>query len=417
MSVIAFIAESLILALFKESIKYDELVLILIFINSIVLLLLLGKSERLKGAKVPLISAYILRLIFLFLDIYGRDIYKLPMSGGDTESFFKAAVFFADGGHPVYGGAFPKIMGTFMKFCGHSRLWATYVLVMCSIAALVLFFMIMTDINVPLKKRSAIIMLIGILPNYAMMSSIFLRESVITLLLTVSLRFFVKWFLDDKKNMSFSLLLAIVFALLSSLFHGACGTIVLGYIIVVFLYNKQKKAFSITVQNSLLSFLLLFVFVFVFIRYGDALFTKLTRAESLSDIASGVGRGDSSYARYVGDSSTPLRMLIYTVPRIVYFMFSPFPWQWRGLSDIFAFIFSSLFYMIIVGRVFLFLKSKRPQNRVLLIALCLIAICIVFVFSWGLANTGTAIRHRDKFIFLFGLILSLTYAPSEDHYG
>ena len=82
--------------------------------------------------------------------------------------------------------------------------------------------------------------------------------------------------------------------------------------------------------------------------YADVLFEKFGRVDSIGDVANTLDYGGSSYAQYVGDSSSIQNMLIYTIPRIGYFLFSPFPWQWRGISDIIAFVFSSMFYMYAV---------------------------------------------------------------------
>lgn len=42
--------------------------------------------------------------------------------------------------------------------------------------------------------------------------------------------------------------------------------------------------------------------------------------------------------------------------------------------------------------------------------------CTVFVFAWGVSNTGTACRHRDKMTIIWGLILALTYSPTKYNY-
>ena len=135
----------------------------------------------------------------------------------------------------------------------------------------------------------------------------------------------------------------------------------------------------------------------------------MNNIDEISDIATGNGLGGSSYARYVGNSSNPLNMIIYTPLRIVFFLFSPFPWQWRGLSDIIAFVFSSLFFLYTAWCNIRFLRSGEKKNRTLVIALTIVAVCTAFVFAWGVSNTGTACRHRDKMAIIWGFVLALTY--------
>ena len=159
------------------------------------------------------------------------------------------------------------------------------------------------------------------------------------------------------------------------------------------------------------------MFVYLYTNHKDVLFAKMVKIETIDDIASGVVKGGSSYAAYVGNSSTPLNMLLYTLPRIVFFLFSPFPWHWRGLSDIIAFCFNSVFYMGAVYSAWKYLRSKERENRNLLIALLIVALVTVFVFAWGTSNTGTAVRHRDKMVILYGMIWALSGVGKRKTYA
>ena len=49
----------------------------------------------------------------------------------------------------------------------------------------------------------------------------------------------------------------------------------------------------------------------------------------------------------------------------------------------------------------------------MVIAFLIIALCTVFVFAWGVSNTGTAVRHRDKMVILYGVLLGLSWKPSK----
>ena len=132
--------------------------------------------------------------------------------------------------------------------------------------------------------------------------------------------------------------------------------------------------------------------------------------DSLDDIANTHDSGGSSYAAYVGNSSSPLSVLIYTIPRMVYFLFSPFPWQWRGLNDAITFFFSSMFYLSVSWRTVKALRSSDLEHKSVLIAMTIVALCAVFTFGWGVSNTGTAMRHREKLVSVFAMMLVLTQA-------
>ena len=186
----------------------------------------------------------------------------------------------------------------------------------------------------------------------------------------------------------------------------------LGLIIVRLLYDRKKNQIHLRFANIVLATALSIFITFIYLNYGEVLFTKMARVDSLSDIANTNEAGGSSYAAYVGNSDSISNMIIYTIPRIIYFLFSPFPWQWRGFSDIIAFFGSSLFYILSVYSAIRCIINRRSDNHVLAAVILLIAIGVVFVFAWGCANTGTAARHREKMVMIFALL----WAVSQDSF-
>ena len=72
-----------------------------------------------------------------------------------------------------------------------------------------------------------------------------------------------------------------------------------------------------------------------------------------------------------------------------------------------------MFYMYAVYAAIknMHIYSRGNHNQVL--AVLIIAFCIVFIFAWGVANTGTAARHRDKMVMIFGTLLTLSFNRGE----
>jgi hypothetical protein len=217
-----------------------------------------------------------------------------------------------------------------------------------------------------------------------------------------------------QRNTEWYFYIAIIFALTASAFHSGCAAMVIGYIVVRMLYNKETKNFSGSMRAILPTAFFALVCAFILLNYSDVFLSKMGNVDSLEDIANVNDKGGSSYARYVGNSSSIGNFVIYTLPRIIYFLFSPFPWQWRGLGDIIAFVFSSLFYFLTVRAAFRYLKQKKENNRSLVIGIMIVAFCIVFVFGWGCSNTGTAARHREKSIIVFAILYALTHENNND---
>ncbi|MCH5186974.1 MAG: hypothetical protein J1F63_01125 [Oscillospiraceae bacterium] len=407
-AVLTLISECLILAFFNTAgvnEVSDSFATVLIIVFSVAYLFELGKNERLKNISVPLFLGYLFRLFLLFFDLYGQNIYHLPNSGADSSMFYRTASELATIGKTNRNEEFTIFMSMVFKFIGTSRLFSQFLLMLCSVVAMHMAGMILDELIEDDIAKNKSMYILCLLPNFAILSSIFLRESIVTMFVSISLYCFVRWF-TQKNEMFFAA--AFIFVFLGAWFHSGVVGLAVGYIAVRLLYDSREEKLKISVKSILLAVVFLFVFIFLFNNYSDTLFGKMQGVESLGDVANTNDEGDSSYAAYVGNSNNPLNMVIFTIPRIVYFLFSPFPWQWRGLSDIIAFCFSSMFYLLAITSAIQYLKSGETTNKRITVVLLILAMCTVFVFAWGTSNTGTATRHRDKMVVLYLILYSVT---------
>lgn len=383
----------------------DSICIIMISVFSLVYILKISKSEKYAFYMRELVSGYLLRVFLLFFDIYGKNIYTLPNSGPDANSFFKSAQWYA--GFSTQGtdmGSYAYVMGSIFKFIGVNRLYGQFLMLLCSMVAIHLFLSILILLNIDYHIKKKVLLIVCLLPNFAILSVIFLREAVVTMFIAISLYFFLKWF--SGKTLFF-LLLSLLSCFSACYFHSGSAGLIVGYIIILFLYSSYKERFTLSVLNIIIASFLVVIMGYLFLNYSEILFSKMTSVDSISEIANTTEFGGSSYARYVGNSSSIRNMVIFTIPRIFYFLFSPFPWQWRGLSDIIAFCFSSMFYFVAARSAIGNLRFMSRKNKDKTIAIIIISISIVFVFAWGVSNTGTAARHRDKLVMLFATLYAL----------
>ena len=412
-SVITLAVELVIKAFLNEltlgSGKTEAIDIAFIGLFSLAFLYDLGHSKRLKSLSFPLYLGYIFRVALLFFDRYGQNIFRLPNSTSDTEMFYEQSKAYMKSGY-TNRGLFPKVMGAIFSYIGNSRLYGQFIIVLFSVVSLVLFALLLKKIDIPDKTRYYIYLIVVLLPNLAILSSIFLRESITAMFITISFYLFYKW-LNGENTMYFVLAFASAFC--ASAFHSGSAAVAVGYIAVVLLYDRYSKTFRFRGRNLIPAILLIAVVAFLYINYGGELFGKMQKVDTLEDVANTREAGGSTYAMYVGNSNNPFSMIIFTPLRIVFFLFSPFPWQWRGLSDIIAFVFSSLFYLYTSWCAIKYLRSDLKNNRTLVIALTIIVACTVFVFAWGVSNTGTACRHRDKLAIIWGVLLALVYKKDK----
>lgn len=367
--------------------------------------------KKLSYLRTPLRMAYYFRMFLLFFDLYGQWIMVLPNSGGDADVFYGwAENYMKEGGWTRT--VFPKVMGFIMRYVGQSRLYMQFLVMLCSIMSICAFAYIIYDLDIAYNVKYRAVAIVGILPNFAILSSIFLRESIVTMLLTLSITCFIIWF----KGYSFLwIFLAALFDFTAAIFHSGAAGLVLGYMVVLLLYDQKWKRYHINIINIIPIVIMGLVVTFLYLNYAETFFGKLLSIDTLSDVANTTNLGASSYLEYVGNSNSIGNMVLYTIPRIVYFLFSPFPWQWRGIRDIIAFVFSSIFYLWAVKDAIDCIRH-HGKHRNLVLALLIILFCVVFVFAWGVSNTGTATRHREKMVIIFGLLWALSHDGNRDRW-
>lgn len=384
---------------------------VMIFSFSFVYLICVHNDRTKENYSTPLILGYLLRLVILFFDILGNHIFVLPQSGSDSSMFYRASTEIVYYGKSNRSGFFITIMSSVFRIIGTNRLFGQFLLMLLSVLAIEIVLRTIDNLQIEEKDKRASAWIICLLPNFALLSSLFLRESIVTFLLTICVCAMVQW-MKHKGSMYF--LLSILFSIVACLFHSGCIGVTIGCIICLSIYDNRDQHIRISFWRLVLTIIIAFIASFVFLRYGDLLLGKyngkLDNIESLSNTSE---YGGSSYARFVGNSNNPFNMILYTIPRIVYFLFSPFPWQWRGIGDIIAFFFSGLFYLLTIRQSIRYLIKGYSKNRSAIICLLVIAFICTFIFSWGTSNTGTASRHRDKMVLLYGIIYSLSNIPRK----
>lgn len=413
LSILTFVTECFLSAIIKKAgidPVQNTVSLLFILVSSVAYIIDVKRSSVLRKYEFGLTLGYVLRVFFLLFDRYGQSIYRLPNSGVDTEWFYNMAAAQATGASSHRSGDFIGLFRMVFSFVGTNRLFGQFIVVLFSIAGLTAITFAIDKIRISVVSKVRAITLLCSLPNFAILSSVFLRESIVMMFVAVSFLFFFNYYLGG----SFVNLI-ICFASIASgmIFHAGVVGLMIGYLIVLFLHRKGTEVNSLSLQNTVLTGLFGFSMLVLYVRFRVVFFTKLLSIYDLSGIANTSTAGGSSYAAYVGNSNSIANIIIYTVPRCVYFLFSPFPWQFRGLPDIIAFCFSGLYYLYVIALSLKYIIHSANKNRVFVINLLIILFCAVFVFAWGVSSTGTAARHRDKLIPIFAVLHAFCSVPKK----
>ena len=104
--------------------------------------------------------------------------------------------------------------------------------------------------------------------------------------------------------------------------------------------------------------------------------------------------GDAAYPSWI-IADTPMQFLLLLVPKLFYFLFSPFPWDISKSSHILGFLDGVVFIMLFFS-ICSHLKYIRsnPQAFILLV----FVIFLSLIFSIAVGNFGTGLRHRSKML-------------------
>jgi hypothetical protein len=201
--------------------------------------------------------------------------------------------------------------------------------------------------------------------------------------------------------------------------HIGYFPIAAAYIIDIFLHEKVRS------RKDLLNRSIIIVAFLVFVLVASQLNSVgyLTKGNGVAGIINKIvgansdeimGAAGSRYLAALRITSIPT-FIFYSPIKWLFYMFSPLPTNWRGVSDIAAFLLDgcvhlACFWMSIKCISYLKMANNNGNLnmmiRIIRTGFWAVILC-GFVFGLGTSTAGTAIRHRSVMIgiesMLFGL--------------
>lgn len=358
--------------------------------------------------------AFIIRIILVYYDVNINEI-----DPGDCRDFRIAAENFFYTNQISFRGEFSGtilFMGIIYKIFGPQRIILQYCGILCFFGASSIVYSILKRYAV--SQKTCIVCMAWMLftPLNIINTSISNREAFIIFLVTCSLYCFILWIENKKKRYFFGMLLSTV---LGMILHSGIIGVFVGYVMWMAFYDKKRQKIHLRMRTIVI---LCFTGITIYYLYqslgGTWIFAKFGEMEDVLDITTKAAgyQGEEIGSTYVipgGNSTSILGMLLSTPLRAIYFVLSPMPWYWRGGMDFILFMFCSFPHIIMI---FLFCKNLfldikcghvKDDNFSLIIVLMVSCLAISIIFGWGVRNAGTAIRHRDKFISIYTVLLAL----------
>ena len=380
----------------------------ILFVTLVTLLI----TRRWPGVANILYVALAVRVIALLIGYY---IIPLPDSMGDASSFEGEAVhlFKTSNGffnllsqYPGAGSGFLTwIIALLYSFFGESKLMAQSLSLLFGMG-LVFFGWLLArkiwDNHTALKAGWAL----ALFPSLILYSCLTMREAYVSFFLALALYGVVNWTRVGSFN---SVVVAMIGFIGTMFFHGAMFMGAIVFFGIVGLRNFREMFKRPISSPHYLKTLMISLFLIIF--FGSYIlgkfevpklgtFKNIIKIERLLTQTKYSTRGDASYPEWL-IIDKPVQ-LIYKGPiRMVYFVFSPFPWNITKMSHLIG-MMDAFFYMYLVYLIFLNQKTIRLDNTLKIILIILLVYILLFGIAVG--NFGTGIRHRAKFVLIFILL-------------
>lgn len=395
---LVFLIESLFLSLLAINVENAEFAsLTVIIVNTLILTSYVAWDKTIKYKNFILIS-YILKLAILFISFY--DIFPIMFTGADSVRFDSQAFQIWQNPELLtthkYGTLYQPFLGNLYVFIGPQKMVAMFFNVVLSIFGLICIDRIVQKFEVEDKPAMAIMAVLSLSPVAIILSSVLMRDALVTNCFIFSIYFFLLYTQEKKPQ---NIVLSLIFLFMASALHSGVFVFVIGILFYVF---KERER-----SSALIKILCSVIILIGIYSFSDALFSKFSGLEkSESEIMEQLAdaRGGSAYLVGLQSNNIFVNLLFFPI-KAVYFLFSPMLWDIRQLGDIIMILLDSVLYYFMT---FSIIKVKACTDKRLRNAIAVGVIFVLFAFANGTHNSGTAARHRYKVLPAICMIYGLS---------
>tara|TARA_B110000908_G_scaffold81828_1_gene98034 strand:- start:1943 stop:3274 length:1332 start_codon:yes stop_codon:yes gene_type:complete len=415
---------SVLFSFFFKSFNQDAYLsnLLVLFNALLFVFLLIPVVVKNNNARLLIVVFLCLRIFLLYLDYYGKDIANVLHSGGDSERFHQFGLIISKNLNMMNEISYTKytdFLGILYWIIGDQRFFSQFLNVVIGMWSIFIFYKILDLFKLKDSKKLFFLALYGFYPQNIIFSSILLREALILFFFIYSMLFFIQWL---RSNSRIHIYKTIIFVLLSAVFHPGMllGLLVYGFMFLFldiknhrFRYSFKRKTLFILVVGLAISLILYNTSILT----GKFAFLLLEQNTSLIDAyqsGSAVEKGGATYlSNFQINSVTDLIFL--TPLRLIYFIFSPMPYDIRGFGDIAAIVLDSsffyfLFYSIVRKRRIINGSVFKIFPKIFIILFLIVALG----FAIGTENSGTAMRHRTKIFPILMIVVVFIESMNQD---
>ena len=369
-------------------------------------------SRYYKSLATILYVALSVRLVTIFL---GNFLLILPDSWGDATLYEIRAWEYSQGGFFAALSNFPSsssyyiswILAFFYSLTDRSVIMGQSLSLLFGMGSVLLGSHLAHKIWSE-KTSIKVGWILAFYPTLVLYSCLVLREAYVWFFLLIVLYGIVCW----SKDRGFKSLIIIFIGFSgATFFHGGMfiGGLIFLIIFVLFYFIEIIKSLNnLKISINSLVILSLSVISIIYLISITHSIPKLGSFELMFDVERLLGEIESRNINRAAfpEWTIPITAFeyIYKAPiRVIYFIFSPFPWDIKIFSHFFG-LFDGIFHMMLF---ILFIKNfKSIWSDQSLRIIFIILVSYFVVFGLGTGNFGTGIRHRTKFIIVSILMVA-----------
>ena len=379
-----------------------EIIFVLLLVGFIMWL-----TKKYKEIAWVIAIAFVLRISAALINLY---VVTLPDAGIDATGFenlawlwgkdglTEATSHFFEYGLPYF---YANLGSLVYAIVGRSPLILSSISVLAGVYCVVLVWKLSIEVWSAQRAAKKSAWLVAIYPILILYSSVTMREVFITLLFLYGMLNVVLWSKTRKIIHAFIALMAFSLQVLLHPGLAVAGVLFIG---LMLLYYNKRFFTSLIINSSInvhsflvmMFYLLLGLYISIYsASWVDAIgYRGWLSLDTLVERASIMYTGDAAYPSWL-IAETPMQFLLLLVPKLFYYLFSPFLWDISKFSHILGMLDGVVFIML-----FLSIYSHRkyitsnPQAFTLLV----FVIFLSLVFTIAVGNFGTGLRHRSKIL-------------------
>jgi hypothetical protein len=393
--------------------------------SALILVLVIGLLpffvRELRKSKMVLLAYWFviaLHQVVAFTNIF---LFRTLGSEADADKFHRIAVQLAGSGNFEFSNGailYRNILGIIYWLLSPSKLLGSQFSILMFALSCIVLLKILCLMGLG-RYRASVLLVFGALPSMVFMGSIPLRESYEIFFFMLAVYFGMKIY--EKKSVSRNFFLMLVSTALMGVLHPALKgyAIFMGVLFMVWTPTPSSSLLMVRRKSLMIALTMLFLLTAIIFAYKsghihlgsfDAVpdlgllgVVSKYRALKIHHVATAASR---AFYLVPMDLSSPFTT-VYTFSSIyIHYLFAPFLWQIKSMTDVGGFLESMSRMVLIIFSVKHWYQAHGLQRRFLGLMLILF-FSMTFLWSVGTSNYGTAMRHN----LLSWWILSIAGTP------